>query len=121
MLRPIKLKLAVYEAEALRKYLQRLFEICVTAQPGQIVRPEVVTIAEHFQKFDTAVRSKLFRSANQLGTYSIPQSVSIFLWYRWQQENNGPVIQSILGKLDYELKNSNRVPETAFPKTLYDH
>jgi hypothetical protein len=113
MLFPVKLKLAHYEAEAMRQYLQRMLETSLNPD----AKNEVIVLAEHFQKFDSSVRSKVFRVAGtKTCIYSVPLSVARILWYRWQQENGGNAIQSVLGKIDYELNTLNRVPH--FPKTL---
>ncbi|MCE7061234.1 hypothetical protein [Dyadobacter sp. CY343] len=113
MLFPVKLKLAHYEAEAMRQYMFRLLQLA--ADPR--AKNEVIIIAEYFQRFDTLVRGKVFKlGKSRVGIYTIPLSVARILWFRWQQEDNGDAIQSILGKVDYELNAQNRVP--IFPKTL---
>lgn len=112
MLFPVKLKLATYEAEALRKYMQRMLEISLNAD----ARNEVILLGEFYPKIESIVRSKLFKLGNRVSTYSIPLSVARTLWYRWQQEDNGEVIQMILGKIDYQLNSIQRVPK--FPTKL---
>lgn len=113
MLFPVKLKLAGHEAEALRKYLLRMVEISM----DKAAKNEIIILAESFPRFDSAVRSKALRpQPKNLPTYTISLPVARILWYRWQHENNGHIIQSVLGKIDYELNAQNRVPQ--FPKHL---
>jgi len=113
MLFPVKLKLAHHEAEALRRYLYYLLEKSADYR----AKTDVIILAEYFQRFDTLVRGKIFRpGAARIGTYTIPLSIARILWCRWQQEVASDVIQTILGKIDYELNAQNRAPY--FPKAL---
>lgn len=113
MLFPVKLKLAHHEAEEMRKYMLRLLEMSADTR----AKNEVIIVAEYFQKFDSTVRSRVFKiGSKRISQYNIPLSIARILWFRWQQENNGETIQAVLGKIDYELNALNRVPYS--PKTL---
>lgn len=112
MLFPIKLKLASYEAEAMRRYLKRMFEL--SFDPN--VRNEVIVLAEYYPRIETLVRGKIFRPTSKISSYKIPLSVARILWARWQKENNGEILQMVLGKIDYELNALNKRPD--FPTEL---
>jgi hypothetical protein len=112
MLLPVKLKLATFEAEALRQYMLRMFEISLNKE----ARNEVILLGEYYPKIESTVRSKLFRHTRKVSCYTIPLSIARTLWCRWQKEQVSEPIQMILVKIDYELETMNRKPQ--FPTKL---
>lgn len=112
MLFPVKLKLAPFEAEALRKYMLRCFEISL----DKSARNELITLGEYYPRLETAVRSKVFRQSKKVSTYTLPLSIVRTLWCRWQKEEINEALQMILTKVDQELENAGRKPH--FPTQL---
>lgn len=113
MLHPVKLKLAPFEAEALRQYMQHMLRMSADRR----VRNEVIVLAEFFPKFDAMVRNRFFRSMTKVSTYTVPLSVARILWARWQKEDNGNTIQLVLGKVDYYLNTIDKLPD--FPTQIF--
>jgi len=112
MLFPVKLKLATFEAEALRIYMQRMLEISLNNE----ARNEVIILGEYYPKIESAVRAKLFSPRRKVSAYTLPLSIARTLWCRWQKEEINEAIQMILTKIDYELTAMDRKPH--FPTKL---
>lgn len=112
MIFPVNIKLAAYEAEVFRMYMRRMLESSLDKN----ARNEVIILGEYYPRLEANVRSKRFRFGNKVCTYILPLSVARIIWYRWQLEDNGQIIQSILGKIDHAFNAINRVPN--FSKIL---
>lgn len=104
---PIRLKLGKYEALALQQYFLKMYKISMQSY----ALPDEIILAENFYRIDRLVRAKLFSHNPKEGFYSVPLSVAIILWEKWQKEPRTFELQNMLAKLDYELNRFNRVPK----------